>query len=60
MKRYSLWDSLGDLGEGPDGLAAKAKKSGISVATLKKVYNRGVAAWKTGHRPVTTPKQWGY
>ena len=60
MKRYSLWDSLGDLGEGPDGLAAKAKKSGISVATLRKVYNRGVAAWKTGHRPGTTPQQWGY
>jgi hypothetical protein len=29
------------------------------VDTLKKVYNRGVAAWKTGHRPGTTPQQWG-
>ena len=59
MKRYSLWDSLGNLEEGPDGLAAKSKKSGISVGTLKKAYNRGVAAWKTGHRPGTTPQQWG-
>jgi hypothetical protein len=42
------------------GLAAKAKKSGISVGTLRKVYNRGVAAWKTGHRPGTTPEQWGH
>ena len=42
------------------GLADKAKKSGISVGTLKKVYNRGVAAWKTGHRPGTTPQQWGH
>jgi hypothetical protein len=41
------------------GLAAKAKKSGISVGTLRKVYNRGMAAWKTGHRPGTTPQQWG-
>ena len=41
------------------GLADKAKKSGISVGTLKKVYNRGMAAWKTGHRPGTTPQQWG-
>ena len=40
-------------------MADKAKKSGISVGTLKKVYNRGVAAWKTGHRPGTTPQQWG-
>ena len=42
------------------GLADKAKKSGVSVGTLQKVYNRGVAAWKTGHRPGTTPQQWGY
>lgn len=41
------------------GLAAKAAKSGISLGTLKKVYARGVAAWRTGHRPGTTPQQWG-
>ena len=41
-------------------LADKASKSGVSVGTLRKVYNRGVAAWKTGHRPGTTPQQWGY
>ena len=37
----------------------KSEKSGVSVGTLRKVYNRGVAAWKTGHRPGTTPQQWG-
>lgn len=41
-------------------LADKAKKSGVSLATLKKVYNRGVAAWNSGHRPGTTPQQWGH
>jgi len=41
-------------------MADKAKASGISVGTLQKVYNRGVAAWKTGHRPGTTPQQWGH
>lgn len=41
-------------------LAAKAKKSGISLSTLKKVYKRGVAAWNSGHRPGTTPQQWGH
>ena len=40
--------------------ADKSKASGISVGTLKKVYQRGVAAWKTGHRPGTTPSQWGH
>ena len=43
-----------------DALTKKAKESGISRATLKKVYDRGVAAWRTGHRPGTTPSQWGY
>lgn len=44
--------------EADKGLAAKAAKSGISVGTLRKVYNRGMAAWRTGHRPGTTPHQW--
>jgi nicotinic acid mononucleotide adenylyltransferase len=43
-----------------DALKTKAKKSGYSYGTLKKVYDRGVAAWRTGHRPGTTPQQWGY
>jgi len=40
------------------GLVKKAKESGVSYGTLKKVYDRGMAAWKTGHRPGTTPQQW--
>ena len=40
-------------------LAKKADKSGMPLGILKKVYNRGVAAWRTGHRPGTTPQQWG-
>jgi len=44
--------------EASKGLAAKAKKSGIPLSTLRKVYNRGMAAWRSGHRPGTTPQQW--
>jgi shikimate kinase len=43
-----------------EGLKKKADKSGISYGILKKVFDRGVAAWRTGHRPGTTPQQWGY
>lgn len=43
-----------------DGLVKKADKSGISYGILKKVYDRGMAAWKTGHRPGTTPQQWAF
>ena len=46
--------------EADKALTKKAEKSGISYGTLKKVYDRGVAAWRTGHRPGTTPSQWGY
>ena len=40
-------------------LKNKADKTGMPVSILRKVYNRGVAAWRTGHRPGTTPEQWG-
>jgi len=47
------------LGENEEGLKNKAKKSGMPLGILRKVYNRGVAAWKGGHRPGTNPQQWG-
>jgi len=40
------------------GLVNKAKKSGMPYSILKKVYDRGLAAYKTGHRPGTTAPQW--
>ena len=40
-------------------LATKAKESGFNLGILKQVYKRGVAAWKVGHKPGTTPQQWG-
>lgn len=50
-----------DLEENADAsLKKKAEKTGIPFGILKKVYNRGVAAWRTGHRPGTTPEQWGH
>ena len=42
-----------------EGLKNKAEKSGMPYGILKKVYDRGIAAWRTGHRPGTTPQQWG-
>jgi len=47
-------------GKADKSLAAKAQKSGISLGTLKSVFRRGVAAWNSGHRPGTTPSQWGH
>lgn len=42
------------------GLQKKSEESGISYDILKKVFDRGMAAWKIGHRPGTTPQQWAY
>ena len=41
-------------------LKAKAKATGVPIKYLKKSYNRGLAAWRTGHRPGATEQQWGY
>jgi hypothetical protein len=46
--------------ESDEGLKNKAEKSGMPLGILKKVYNRGMAAWKTSHRPGTTPQQWAF
>jgi hypothetical protein len=40
-------------------LKKKADKSGMPLGILRKVFDRGVAAWKSGHRPGTTAVQWG-
>lgn len=46
--------------EAENSLAAKSKKFGVSLSTLKTVYKRGVAAWNSGHRPGTNAQQWGH
>ena len=47
------------LSENDEALKNKAEKSGMPLSILRKVFNRGVAAWKGGHRPGTNPQQWG-
>ena len=47
-------------GEQIEGLKNKSKKSGISYGILKKVYDRGMAAFKTGHRPGASAQQWAF
>jgi len=36
----------------------KADKTGMPYSILKQVYDRGMAAWKGGHRPGATQVQW--
>ena len=42
------------------GLQKKAEKSGMPYGILKKVFDRGMAAWKGGHRPGASQHQWAF
>src|SRR6056300_1464892 len=42
------------------GLQKKADKSGMPYSILKQVYDRGMAAWKGGHRPGASQQQWAF
>jgi hypothetical protein len=38
----------------------KSKVTGIPLSILKKVYEKGLAAWGSGHRVGASGQQWGY
>ena len=52
--------NISKLRDKKKALTDKAKKSGMPYGILKKVYDRGMAAYKTGHRPGTTAQQWAF
>lgn len=41
-------------------LKAKSEKTGVPLGIIRQVMRRGMAAWKTGHRPGAGQEQWGY
>jgi hypothetical protein len=47
-------------GPGATSLEQKSSVSGVPLKFLRECYNRGMAAWRTGHRPGATQQQWGY
>jgi len=51
-------EDLNEGGKADTALKNKAKKTGFPLGILRKVYQRGVAAWKKGHTPGVTPQQW--
>ena len=58
--QYEEVQDVYHLDEKIAGLVKKAEKSGMPYGILKKVYDRGMAAYKTGHRPGTTAQQWAF
>jgi len=59
LKQIPYTESV-QLDEKIEGLVNKSKQSGVPYGILKKSYDRGLAAWKGGHRPGTTPQQWAF
>jgi hypothetical protein len=51
------WDKLFP---GVKSLEDRAKVTGVPLSYIRDCYNRGLAAWRTGHRPGATEQQWGY
>jgi len=47
-----------EIYESIEAVKNKAKKTGMPYSILKKVYDRGMAAWRGGHRPGATQVQW--
>lgn len=41
-------------------IADRAKVTGVPQNLLQQSFDRGMAAWRTGHRPGATQQQWGY
>jgi hypothetical protein len=41
-------------------LEERSIATGVPTKYLKAVWDRGMAAWRTGHRPGQTPQSWSY
>lgn len=41
-------------------LEERSKVTGVPLTYIKESYNRGMAAWRTGHRPAATQQAWSY
>jgi hypothetical protein len=41
-------------------LKTKSEETGVPIGLIRIVMRRGMAAWRTGHRPGATEQQWGY
>lgn len=59
-RKSSYTASWQRLFPGAKSLESKAKATGVPLEYIEESFNRGMAAWRTGHRPGATEQQWGY
>lgn len=58
MKVFTFLEYITESAKVDKALKNKAEKTGIAKGVLRQVYNRGLAAWRTGHRPGVGQHQW--
>ena len=59
-KKSSYTEQWNRLFPEAKSLEERSKVTGVPVKFLKTVYNRGMAAWRTGHRPGMSEQAWSY
>jgi len=59
VRKYGMKEDF-QLDEKIAGLVNKSEKTGVPYGILKKSYDRGMAAWKGGHRPGASQQQWAF
>ena len=57
---YRLYPELKPSVSKGDYFKLREDTTGFPANLLKQSFNRGMAAWATGHRPGQTQQQWGY
>jgi hypothetical protein len=58
---FSDWEAVNEMSASAEkSLKKKAEKFKMPLGVLKQVFNRGMAAWKTGHRPGQSQEAWAH
>jgi hypothetical protein len=57
---FADWLMITESKGSDESLRKKAKKYNMPFGILKQVFNRGMAAWKTGHRPGQSQVAWAH
>ena len=60
VKKSKYTAKFEKLYPGATSLKDKAHVTGVPLSIIKKVYDKGLAAWRTGHRPGASQQAWGY
>ena len=59
--KFSDWEAVNEMSSAVEkSLKKKAEKYKMPLGVLKQVFNRGMAAWKTGHRTGQSQEAWAH